>query len=154
LKESGVRSVFILALIGIAALPTAARNAAGDAKTRPGIARQFGLKQLVSELNLTADQKAQIKTILANRKTQILQAVRDVVKARLDRINGVANASDELSAARQKAMSLRKSIREQIKPVLTSDQIAQLKPKIQNRQQLRAQRLQKILDRLNSKLGS
>jgi Spy/CpxP family protein refolding chaperone len=140
-------------LISVVAFP-AARNNAGAAVNGAKIARQFRLKQLVAGLNLSADQKTQVKNILAKNKTQILEAIRDVVKGRLDAINGVPNAAGELAAARQKAAALRKSILEQIKPVLTADQLAQLKTKMQNRKELRAQRLQKLLDRLNSKIGA
>jgi Spy/CpxP family protein refolding chaperone len=143
-----------LALICVASTPVAAQEKAGRAVRRAGIAWLLNAKQLTAGINITADQKTQIRDIIAKNKTQILQAARDVVKGRLDVINGVPNAADELTAARQKAAGLRKSVREQVKPVLTSDQLAQVKTKMQNRQQLRAQRLQKLLDRLNSKIGA
>jgi Spy/CpxP family protein refolding chaperone len=143
-----------LLLIGVALVPAADQGRVGIAARRAGIGRLLSMKQLTAGLDLTADQKTQIKSILANNKTQILQAARDVVKGRLDATNGVPNAADELIAARQKAAGLRKSILEQIKPILTADQLAKARTKMQNRKQLRAQRLQKLLDRLDSKIGA
>jgi Spy/CpxP family protein refolding chaperone len=143
-----------LLLIGAALVPAANQDRVGIAAKRAGIGRFLSLKQLAAGLDLTADQKTQIKNILANNKTQILQAVRDVVKGRLDATNGVPNAADELAAARQKAAGLRRSILEQIKPILTADQLAKVRTKMQNRKQRRAQRLQKLLDRLDSKIGA
>jgi hypothetical protein len=142
-----------LSLISIASVPVVAQEKVGRAAKRVGIVRLLNAKQFAAGLNLNADQKTQIKSILEKNKTQILQAARDVVKGRLDVVNGVPNATDELAAARQKAVGLRRSILEQIKPVLTQDQLAQVKIKMQNRKQLRTQRLQKVLDRLNSKMG-
>jgi Spy/CpxP family protein refolding chaperone len=142
-----------LILISVVSLPAVAQNNAGAFGRRARMARLFKMNQLAAGLNLTADQKTQIKNIIANNKTQILQAARDVVKGRLDIVNGVPNAADELAAARQKAAGLRKSIIEQMKPVLTADQLAQVQTRMQNRQQLRAQRLQKLLDRLNSRIS-
>jgi Spy/CpxP family protein refolding chaperone len=150
-----IMSCFALALLlaSVASVAGAAQAKVEKAARRAGIARLLNAKQLAAGLNLNADQKAQIKSIIAKNKTQILQAARDVVKGRLDVINGVPNAGDELAAARQNAAGLRKSIIEQVKPVLTADQLAQVKTKMQNRKQLRAQRLQKVLDQLNSRIG-
>jgi Spy/CpxP family protein refolding chaperone len=143
-----------LILISIASLPTVAQDNVGAVGRRARMARLYRMNQFAAGLNLTADQKTQIKTIIANNKTQRLQASRDVVKARLDVANGVPNAAAELAAARQKAVNLRKSILGQMKSVLTPDQLAQVQTKMQSRQQLRAQRLQKVLDRINSKIGA
>jgi Spy/CpxP family protein refolding chaperone len=144
-----------LALILIsAALPAIAQDNVGVAGKRARMARLFRMNQFAAGLNLTADQKAQVKTIIANNKTPMLQAARDVVKGRLDVVNGVPNAAAELAAAKQKAVDLRKSLLDQMKSVLTPDQHAQVQTKMQNRQQLRAQRLQKLLDRINSKIGA
>jgi Spy/CpxP family protein refolding chaperone len=143
-----------LILLSVASLPAAAQGYTGATARRARFARLLSAKQFAAGLNLTADQKAQIKTILANNKTQILQAARNVVKARLDVANGVPNAADQLAAARLQAVNLRKSIFDQMKSILTPDQLAQAQTKMQNRQQLRAQRLQKLLDRINSKIGA
>jgi Spy/CpxP family protein refolding chaperone len=143
-----------LILTSAASLPAAAQDNGGVLGRRARMARLFRMNQFAAGLNLTADQKAQIKNIIANNKTPRLQAARDVVKGRLDVVKGVPNAAAELTAAREKAIDLQKSILDQMKSVLTPDQIAQLQTKMQNRQQLRAQRLQKLLDRINSKIGA
>ncbi len=109
----------------------------------------FRAGELIGELNLTPDQKTQIKSILAQNKAQIIKAARDVVQARLDLVNGVQNAADELGTAQLNAFNLRTSILAQIKPVLTPDQLA----KVQQMQQRRTERLQNLLDRLNQKVG-
>jgi Spy/CpxP family protein refolding chaperone len=143
-----------LILLSVASLPAVAQGNVGAGAKRARFARLLSAKQFAAGLNLTADQKTQIKNILANNKTQILQAARDAVKARLDIANGVPNAADQLAAARLTAANLRKSILDQMKSVLTPDQLAQVQTKMQNREQLRAQRLQKLLDRINSKIGA
>ncbi len=136
-------------MIGVAVLPVAGQDHFGKARGRIGMARLSGVRSFIGNLNLTTDQKAQIKSILTNNKPQILQAARDVVKARLDVINGVPNAGTELANARSHAADLRKQIFEQIKPVLTADQLS----RVQERKQLRTQRLQNLLDRLNKKIS-
>jgi Spy/CpxP family protein refolding chaperone len=142
-----------LVLASFTILPAAVQRNAATAVNRARIVRQLQMRQLFQGLDLTADQKDQIKNILKNNKTQILQAARNVVKGRLDVINGVSNGAGELAGARQNANSLRRSIIEQIKPVLTRDQLDKLQTKMQNRKQLRAQRLQNLLDRLDSRIG-
>jgi len=121
----------------------------GMARGRAGFARFLGARGFVRGLNLTDDQKTQIKGILQSNKTQILQTARDVAKGRLDLMNGVSGATTELANAQLAAANLRGQILTQIEAVLTPDQVA----KVQERQQLRKQRLQKALDRLNSKIG-
>jgi Spy/CpxP family protein refolding chaperone len=142
-----------LVLASFTILPAAVQRNAATAVNRARIVRQLQVRQLFQGLDLTADQKDQIKNILKNNKTQILQAARNVVKGRLDVINGVSNAAGELAGARQNANSLRRSIIEQIKPVLTRDQLDKLQTKMQNRKLLRTQRLQNLLDRLDSRIG-
>jgi len=138
-----------LMLISAATLPAAAQDNFGTARGRMGLARLFGARNFVSGLNLTADQKSQIKGILKSNKTQILQTTRDLVKARLDLTKGLPEAATEFANAQLQAANLRRQILEQIKPILAPDQLA----KVQEKQQLREQRLQKLLDRLNSRIG-
>jgi Spy/CpxP family protein refolding chaperone len=138
-----------LLLINVVSLPAADQNNFGAAIGKARMGGQFGAGQLIGELNLTADQKAQIKNILMGNKTQIQKAVRDIVQGGLDMINGAPNAANELGNAQLQAANLAKPIFEQIKSVLTADQLA----KIQERQQLRMQRLQKLLGGLNGRIG-
>lgn len=140
--------ILALAAISITTTPAAAQDL-GAARGRAGLARLLGIRGVAGQLNLTPDQKSQIKTILKSDQSQILQAIRDVVKARLDLIKGLPESAAELAGAQARAESLRKQVLEQIRPVLTADQQA----KLQNRQQLREQRLQRLLDRLNGRIG-
>jgi Spy/CpxP family protein refolding chaperone len=118
-------------------------------RQRARIARTAGIREFMRGLNITADQRAQIKTILQSHKAQIQQARRDAMKARLDLDRDVAGAPGELANALAKAADLKKQIFEEIKPVLTPDQLA----KAQKIRELREQRLQKQLDRYNSRIG-
>jgi hypothetical protein len=152
----------VLAVLGLSLALTS--SAFAQNPNRPGAAlrgmgqgmglrlqRLLGAEKLqsIQSLNLTDDQKASIKSMLAGQKTQILQAASKVVKARIDMINKVQGADGELATALSNARNLKIIVWDQIKSVLTSDQLA----KAQEKQQLRAQRLQKLLDRINSKIG-
>lgn len=150
---------FLLAGMGILMGIISAGFVAGQNRVRAarqGLAQRMGLPQLLEMqqflggLNLTDDQKAQIKGIFTQNKTQILLAARDVIKARLDMMQGIQGAATELANAQLQAENLRTQIFSQISPLLTQDQIA----KVQQRKQLREERLQKLLDRINKQLGS
>jgi Spy/CpxP family protein refolding chaperone len=136
----------MFAMAAISATASFAQENPGRMRPRARIAM---LQEFVRGLNITADQRAQIKTIVRSHKTQIQQAARDVVKARLDMQNGVSGAPTELATALTQAANLKKQIFEEIKPVLTPDQLA----KAQQLQDLKMQRLERQLDRLNSKIG-
>ncbi len=148
-KFSMVTLAVVLAAITVVAPLATAQGGSGHPGRQARIARLLGVEGAVSQLNLTSDQKTQIKAILKTNQTQILQAARDVVKARLDVMQGVPDSATELANARAQAANLREQILGQIKPVLTADQLATLQERKQNREQ----RLQRLLDRLNSKLG-
>jgi len=139
-----------LIFMSVASLPAAPQGNPSGARRGLRFLQLMGAGQFVGGLNLTDAQKTQIKGILTANKTQMIQAAYDVVKARLDMENGVANAATELANAQVKASSLKKQIFEQIKPILTPDQLA----KVQARQQQRSQRLQNLLDRLHSKMSA
>ncbi len=138
---AGVALALMLALAGIVG--------AQQGKRARAMARGFGIGQFARGLNLTPDQKAQIKGVIAKNKSQFVQVRIQMLQARLDLLKGNPNAAGELAGAQVAAVNLRTSLLEQIKPVLTSDQLAQL----QQRQQQREQRLQNRLDRLNKRAG-
>jgi hypothetical protein len=135
--------------IGVMASYAAAQGNMARARAQVRLARLIGVRGFANKLNLTADQKTQIKAILQNNKTQIQQAARNVIKARLDLAKGYDGAAGELVAAQSQAAGLRKQMFDSVKPILTQDQLS----KMQQLQQLREQRLQKRLDRLNSRIG-
>ena len=138
---AGVALVLVLALAGIVG--------AQQGKRARAMARGFGIGQFARGLNLTPDQRAQIKGIIDKNKSQIVQARIQILQARLDLLKGNPNAAGELANAQVAAVNMRTSLLDQIKPLLTSDQLAQL----QQRQQQREQRLQNRLDRLNKRSG-
>jgi Spy/CpxP family protein refolding chaperone len=138
-----------LLLINVVSLPAADQNNFGATMGNARIAQLFGDGQSISGLNFTADQKAKIKSILEGNKTQIQKAVRDMVQGGLDMINGAPNAANELANAQLQAENLAKLIFEQLKSVLTPDQLA----KVQESQQLGTQYLQKLLEMLNDRIG-
>ncbi len=146
---SMVTLVVALGAITVLAPLAAAQGDFQNARRQARIARVLGIEGAINQLNLTSDQKTQIKGILKTNQTQIIQAARDVVKARLDLIQGVTNSATELANAQVQAANLREQILGQIKPVLTADHLARLQQRKQNREQ----RLQRLLDRLNSRLG-
>ena len=123
---------------------------------RPGALRQgapfaqvFEVRQFIAGLNLTEDQRAQVNTVMANNRIAVLQAARDMVQARLNLLKGLPGAAADVANAQLKAEDLRAQIAGQIKAFLTSDQLA----KLEKREQLREERLQKLLDNLNERLN-
>ncbi len=140
--------IIILAAINLTAASAAAQNRQRAARA-PMRARLLALQGMMNGLNLTADQKDQIKAVLQGTKSQFQQTSQELLKARLDLANGYDAAAGELATVLSQAVTLRKQVFEKIKPILTPDQLS----KLQSRQQLRQQRLQRQLDQLNSRIG-
>lgn len=109
----------------------------------------FGARGFVKGLNLTDDQKSQIKQVLTNSRTRILEVRRDLVKARLDLSKGLPDAAAALANAQVAVAHLKTQLFEQIRPLLTAEQISKVDARIQQREQ----RLQQRLDRINSRIG-
>jgi hypothetical protein len=128
------------------------QNATGSRLKGMRLLRMFRIErmQFAKNLDLTPGQKTQIKSILANQKTQIRQSVRDVAKARHDLTSQTPGAEAEFAKARAASVYLKMQLFKQIKPVLNSDQLA----KAQQRIQIKRQRLQKMRDRFNSTTAS
>ncbi len=92
-------------------------------------------------LDLTDQQRQQIKSILANHKSEIQsvaqeartarQGLREALAAGADNAT-LKTAYDQLSAARWDALMLRKNIGGEIKPILTADQLAKLQKRLEN----------------------
>jgi Spy/CpxP family protein refolding chaperone len=101
-------------------------------------------QQFLNDLSLTNDQKLQIINMLVSTKDQILQGVRDNLQGL---VNGSLGAETIFANAQMQAAALNMQILEQIKSVLTSDQLE----KVQQKQQSILQDLQKIRDRLSAK---
>lgn len=101
-----------------------------------------GMLRMFRDLNLTDDQKAQIKTILDSNKPD--QAQMDQMKAiREARKNGTQLTDDQkaqLKANREAQRTKMESVHQQILAVLTPEQKAQLDAKHQEMQQRRQNR--------------
>jgi len=142
-----------LILITVTSASVAAQDNLGGARLRARakarITQMFGAGEFIKGLKITPDQRTQIKGILESSRPRTLQAVRDIVKAQLDMSQNLPGAADELAAAQLRAANLKKQIFEQIKPVLTPDQLA----KMQNAQQWKTQRLQRLLDALDGRIA-
>jgi periplasmic protein CpxP/Spy len=87
---------------------------------------QARLDRMSKKLNLTDDQKAKIKPILDNEAQQMKALKSDTSTAKQER--------------RAKAMEIRKSSMDQIRPMLNSDQQAKLDQQMQNLKEHRAKR--------------
>ena len=108
-----------------------------------------GTRHIIAGLDLTSDQKNRIKTIFTDNKSPILQATRDLVESRLGMLQGLPDATMEFANARIQAMNLKKQILEQIKPILTPDQLSL----VRERQLRKEERLQSMLERLDNRIG-
>ncbi len=106
-------------------------------------------------LNLTQEQRDQIKGILANHKTEITSVAKENRQARQELRDALANGADvqTLKAAYDKVSSagwdrvlLRNKISTEIKPILTPEQLQKLQKRL-NRIDNLAQRLNRRLDR-------
>ena len=139
----------VLGAVSVMASYAAVQGNRVRARAQIRLARMVGVRAIANQLNLTPDQKTQIKTVLQNNKIQRQKAVRNVIKARLDLAKGLNGAAGELAAAQSQVAGLKRQILNDIQPVLTQDQLA----KLQKLQLRREQRLQRILDRLDSRIG-
>jgi Spy/CpxP family protein refolding chaperone len=105
-------------------------------------------------LNLTQDQKDQLKAILTNHQAEIKGVAKENAQARRELAAAMANGADQptLKAAYEKVsnagwdrVQLRSKISAEIKPILTPEQLQQL----QNRKKLIENRAQRLINRMN-----
>jgi Spy/CpxP family protein refolding chaperone len=152
---AGMALLVVVGFVGLAGAAQQRRNAQRAAGMGgPAI---LNLRGIVGRLNLTADQRGQLKTVLAVHKPQILDAAKRVLQSRIDLENAARNNGDLRGAAavsadaQVNAIQLKQQILEEIKSknILTADQIATL----QQMQQAREQRLQQRLARIDRQLG-
>jgi periplasmic protein CpxP/Spy len=96
---------------------------------------------LLRGLELTDQQKEQVKTILSNHKADIRNAAQETIKARRDLRAAMADGADQatLKAAYDKvsgagwdALLMRNQIGSEIKQILTPEQQARLQKRMQN----------------------
>ena len=105
-----------------------------------GPVRMFGLRQIARGLELTDEQRAQIREILEENRNQIEQARRNVLQARENLDAGFPETAEALGTAHAEAALLRVQMHEQIKQLLTAEQLNLL----EERRQLRKERLEKF----------
>jgi Spy/CpxP family protein refolding chaperone len=107
----------------------------------------------VRGLNMTQDQKDQVKAILANHKAEIKDVAKENAQARKELAAAMANgtdvqtlksAYDKVSAAGWDRVLLRNKISAEIKPILTPEQLQQL----QKRKKLAGALTQRLIKRL------
>ncbi len=139
----GNRKVIWISLLAVLLLAGAVTVASAQNPKRPQQKIRAAVLRgmFLGGLDLTDQQKTQIKTILANHKADIRAVVVESVKARKDLRQALAEgtdqsalkaAYDQLSAARWNALLLRRNIGSEIKPILTAEQQAKLQKRLQN----------------------
>jgi len=132
-------SLLMLALASIAN----AQGAAANPQLQRQIAREramFGLKAYLGNLELTLAQKDQVQAILAKYKSEIQALTRENVLTRRELDKAIAAGADRLALetafAKVKEIEgnvviLRATIAQEIRQVLTADQLAKLQQKLQ-----------------------
>jgi len=121
--------------------PKMARRGAGPGMGhRMGPAGVFRLQQFARGLELTDEQKTQIREILQENRNRMEQARRNVVQARENLDAGFPETAGALGTAHAEAALLRAQIHERIKQVLTAEQLGRL----EERRQLRKERLEQF----------
>jgi len=114
----------------------------------------FGPRMFLAGLDLTDPQKEQVKTIFANRKADIKAVVQDTIQARKGLREALAAEADsvalnaaygKVSDAGWKALQLRTQIGAEINQnqILTPEQQAKLKKRLQNVKKLGMQMIEK-----------
>ncbi len=148
-------------LLGLSVTVAMAQNARMmGRKQGPGaqLGMMFRPGAFLRGLNLTQQQKDQVKTVFANHKTEIQKVAKQTAEARMalrdDIFNGanqqtLQGALGKVSTAESDAAVLRSAIWMEIKPILTPDQLTQL----QTRQQNMDRRVQNFLNRHGNNTG-
>jgi periplasmic protein CpxP/Spy len=161
LKVSLAVSLVVLLLVSAVAVANA-QNAKRLQQNRRQAAALKGMSRaglLLGGLDLTDQQKEQVKGILATHKTEIKTAVQENVKARKGLREALASgadqtvlraAYDQVSGAGWNTLRLRSQIGSEVKQVLTPEQQERLQKRLQNINKLGMQLLQ---NRRIKKLG-
>jgi Spy/CpxP family protein refolding chaperone len=135
----------VILLISVASASAQNQNSIGPALGNEKIAQAFNSGKFLSDLNLTSDQIAQIKSIFqqyaAQVQTQIQNAIQSMMAGNLDMTNGIPNLVNQMPNVQL--------LFEQLKSVLTPDQLA----KIQAKQQQIMQQMQQFQSQLMGRLG-
>ena len=138
---------FVL-MFSVAGFLSAAQNGPGMARRGggPGMGPRMGpdgmfrLQHMARWLELTDEQKTQIREILEENRNQLEQTRRNVIQARENLDAGSPETAEALGTAHAEAALLRAQIHEQIMQLLTTEQLERLK----ERRQLRKERLEEF----------
>lgn len=110
-----------------------------------GPAGMFQLHRIVRGLELTEEQRVDIREILSENKTQVEQAIRNILEARANLDADAPESAEAFGTAHTEAALLRVQVMEQIEQILTEEQLNRL----QERKQLRQQRFDKFPNRFD-----
>ncbi len=139
----GNQKVFWVGLLAVLLLAgTMAVANAQNLKRQQRGAGVFAFRGMfLAGLDLTDQQKEQIKTVLSNHASDLKTVVQDNIKARKDLRQALAQGADQaslklaydkVSAAGWNALLLRDNIGAEIKPILTVEQQAKLQKRLEN----------------------
>lgn len=163
------RHLRVVPAVGLVALLLASAVAVANAQNAKRLQQNLGkaaaLKGgfraglFLGGLDLTDQQKEQVKGILANHKTEIKAVAQEDVKARKALREALATgadqatlkaAYDQVSSAGWDTLSLQIQIRSEVKKILTPEQLERLQKRLQNINKLGVELLQ---NRRIKKLG-
>jgi Spy/CpxP family protein refolding chaperone len=144
IKRKGLMMVvmsFALMFSGVGFLSAQGGPGMGRRGPGPGMGPgpMGGVHRIVRGLDLTEDQRAQIRAILKENKDQIEQTRSNIEQARKNLDANYPETADALGAAHAEAALLRAQIHEQIKQILTPEQLNQLEERRQLREERREQ---------------
>jgi protein CpxP len=147
--------VVMLLIVAFAAVADAQNTKTKRQTLGPGAQRAvFRAKAFLKGLDLTDQQRDQVKTVLTNHSEEIRSAARESAKARLVLRQALAHgasdqtlkaAFDKVSSAEWNAVTLRSKMVAEMEQVLTPDQQTLLQQKLQKVDA----RIQKRLDRID-----
>jgi protein CpxP len=145
----GATVLLVVTMVAVANAQNAKRNLQG--RRQQAANAMFRAKAFLQGLNLTQEQKDQVKTILTSHKEEIKAVVRDTAKARMALGSALSHgaseqvlkaAYDEVSRLGWNAVTLRSKIGAEMKQILTPEQL-----------EFFLQRLQKVDSRIQNLLG-
>jgi Spy/CpxP family protein refolding chaperone len=143
-KFTMISAASLILVIAMATTAGAQQGVRARAQLRNRIDQMLDYQGFVRGLQLTDTQKEDIKAILKARQPDILAAREALLRARIKLASEDPTGPQDFGAAQAGIAGLSLDILKQIKTKLTPEQLTT----VQNREQKRADLLQKALDRL------
>jgi hypothetical protein len=137
----------LIIALALAATAAAQQGRLGRRALNNDAADEFGIRQFVSNLQLSQTQREDIKAILKTHQPEILAVREDLLKARIGILNKDPNAPQNFGAVQTRIMELRQVIASQIEAKLTADQLSTLQKMRQRQIDLLNNRLQRLEQR-------